>query len=124
MSQYIYSHKHGAVVSTYVYSSTGNRNRYYNYPRKSRQFKMDATFTGLKAETLKAADKLIRYKNHVAFIYAYIKANKLPRGFKLKFHSNTDLDVSNILYKCSTKIMKRTMIYYQKEAKRTHGHLS
>ena len=81
---------------------------------------MEITYTRYKADTLKAADKLVRYKNHIAFIHAYIKAKKLPKGFKLKFHSNTNLDVSNILLKCSTMIMKRTMIYYKNEAKKLH----
>ena len=81
---------------------------------------MDTTFTEYKAETLKAADKLIRYKNHIAFIYAYLKAKKIPKGFKLKFHSNTDLNVENVLLKCSTKIMKRTMTYYKKRSE-THA---
>jgi len=66
---------------------------------------------------LNIADKLIRYKNHIAFINSYIKAKKIPKGFKLKFHNNLDLNVEPILQKCSLKIMKQTMSFYKTEIK-------
>ena len=68
---------------------------------------MDLVFIGYKSKTLRAADKLIRYKNHITFIKTYLKAKKIPNGFKMKFHNNLDLDVSHILSKCSVKLMKR-----------------
>ena len=82
---------------------------------------MDLTYTGYKGKMLKMADKLVRYKNHIAFITTYLKAKKIPKGFKLKFHTNMDLDVDHILHKCSTKIMKRTATFYRTKAKHIHA---
>jgi len=79
---------------------------------------MDSTFTRYKV--LRIADKFVRYENHMAYITVYVKANKIPKGFRLKFHSNMDLNVEGVLHKCSIKIMKKTLAFYKAKIKEFH----
>ena len=72
-------------------------------------------FEQAKRNILKWTDKKVRYQNHVAFIATYLKIKTIPKGFKLKFHNNLNLDTSTILKNCSMKLMKRTISFYRKE---------
>ena len=84
---------------------------------------MDKTFMKYKSKILRIADKFIRYENHMAFISAYLKAKKIPKGFKLNFHNNMDLSVEGILRKCSLKIMSKTTRFYKEKVKEFHNEL-
>ena len=85
---------------------------------------MDSTFTRYKSKVLRIADKFVRYENHMAFITTYVKANKIPKGFRLKFHNNMELNVEGILHKCSIKIMKKTLAFYKTKIKEFHKNIA
>ena len=75
-------------------------------------------FPNIKRNILKKVDKVTRYQNHTAFISTYLRMDSIPKGFKLKFHNNLGFDSSGILKKCSRKLMKRTLTYYQNVMKK------
>ena len=74
-----------------------------------------STFQKLNRSLLKVINKIIRYRHHVVIISTYTKFKKIPKGFRLKFHSNLPgLEMQSILKKCSNKMMEKTLLYYNK----------
>ena len=60
------------------------------------------------------AEKYTRYQHHIIFISNYIKQQKIPKGFRLKFHCNiANLEYEDTIKKCSLKLMQRTVSNYK-----------
>ena len=77
------------------------------------------SFQELNRCLLSKIDKMVRYRHHIVYISTYIKFKCLPKGFKLRFHSNLkNLEYNNILTNCSNKLMEKTIAYYKNLLKR------
>ena len=76
------------------------------------------SFQELNKTLLYIVDKIIRYRHHVAFISTYLKLKSVPKGFKLKFHSNIpDVKMTSVLRNCSFKLMVKIQGYYKTKLK-------
>ena len=68
--------------------------------------------------TLSKVEKIIRYQHHVSLLCTYVKFNKIPKGFRLRFHSNfTDCIYDNILKNSSRKLIHRSISYRKQRLK-------
>ena len=75
-------------------------------------------FMELNRSLIQTIEKIIRYHYHVSLLCTYVKFNKIPKGFRLRFYSNfIDCDYDNILKNCSRKHMHRTMSYHKERLK-------
>ena len=65
---------------------------------------------------LVSCDKYIRYDHHIHLINSYLREHRIPRGFRINFHSNLvpdDLNFNNILFNSSKKLMIKTIGHYK-----------
>ena len=68
------------------------------------------SYPGLLKKLLKCSEKVERYRHHVVINSTYLELNAIPKGFRLKSHSNIeDCDPSSLLRKCSKKLMVKTI---------------
>ena len=80
---------------------------------------MNKKFISLRSEFLRCVDKRVRYIHHIFVIKNYLKQNIIPKGFRIKFHSNIgppDL-FNKISHNSSIKVMLKTVNFYTKELK-------
>ena len=76
------------------------------------------TFMELNRSLIQTIGKIIRYQHHVSLLCTHVKFNKMPKGFRLRFHSNfIDCNYDNILKNCSRKLIHRTISYHKQELK-------
>ena len=74
-------------------------------------------FQKLNRSLLYDIEMLKQLKHHIVFLTTYLKFKRLPKGFKLRFHSNMDgCSYDNILKNCSIKLMKRTVSHYKRSS--------
>lgn len=75
---------------------------------------MDNRFNFLKSHILRLVDKRIRYVHHIFVIKTYLKQNIVPRGFRIKHHSNIGPTnyYNRILHNASIKYMSHTLKFY------------
>ena len=50
----------------------------------------EPSFQCLLKSLLQLLEKITRYQHHIAFLTAYIELKHIPRGFLLKFYSNSN----------------------------------
>ena len=50
----------------------------------------EPSYQKLRKSLLQLLERITRYQNHIAFLTTYIKLKHIPRGFLLKFHSNSN----------------------------------
>ena len=75
-------------------------------------------FMELNRSLVQTIEKIIRYHYHVSLLCTYVKFNKIPKGFRLRFYLNfIDCDYDNILKSCSRKHMHRTISYHKERLK-------
>ena len=71
-------------------------------------------YKDLRRRILQLAERYTRYQNHITFISNCIKQQKVPKGFRLKYHCNiTNLEYENTIKKCSLKLIHRTASNYK-----------
>ena len=76
------------------------------------------TFMELNRSLIQTIEKIIRYQHHLSVLCTYVKFNKIPKGFRLRFHSNfTDCIYDKILKNCSRKLIHRTISYHKQRLK-------
>ena len=70
------------------------------------------SYQELRKLGLRSTEKIIRYKHHIVFNLTYVKLNAVPKGFKLRHHSNiVECDSEPVLKRCSKKLMlKRSSV--------------
>ena len=67
-------------------------------------------YKDLRRRILQLAERYTRYQNHITFISNCIKQQKVPKGFRLKFHCTiVKLEFDNTIKKCSLKWMRRSV---------------
>ena len=90
---------------------------YGRFPR-SFVFTMNHFLRYLRSRILKLSDKKIRYKHHITFLDAYLKARKIPKGFNINFHNNIGPDrnfYDRILFNSAKKLMLHTITFYRSQ---------
>ena len=74
----------------------------------------EPSYQKLRKSLLQLLERITRYQNHIAFLTTYIKLKHIPRGFLLKFHSNSNnTSYIFILENCSRRLMISTLGYYK-----------
>ena len=68
-------------------------------------------------KSLRLVDKITKCKHHIEFISTYLREKKVPKGFRLKFHSGVDCPdyFSKTLSKASSKLMIKRRTFYRRE---------
>ena len=68
-------------------------------------------------KSLRLVDKITKCKHHIEFISIYLREKKVPKGFRLKFHSGVDCPdyFSKTLSKASSKLMIKRRTFYRRE---------
>ena len=67
--------------------------------------------------SLRLVDKITRCKHHIELISTCLREKKVPKGFRLKFHSGVDCPdyFSKTLSKASSKLMIKRRTIYRRE---------
>ena len=77
---------------------------------------MDPHLHHIISRVLTSCDKYMRYDHHIHFINSYIRENRIPKGFKVNFHSNLvpdDVIFNSVLFNSSKKLMIKTIGHYK-----------
>ena len=78
-------------------------------------FFLGLSYQKLRKSLVQLLEKIIRYRHHIVFLTAYIELKRVPRGFLLKFHSNSNnTSYKFILENCFRKLIISTVGVYQK----------
>ena len=78
---------------------------------------MNPEFIHIRTRLLRLVNKYCRYVHHVFIIQKYKLQKVIPSGFTLNFHNNIGSKrfYNKILHKSSTKLMNKTLEFYNKE---------
>ena len=73
------------------------------------------SFQCLRKGYMRNIDKSVRYNHHIRFLDNFISQKSVPKGFKISFHGVLPtVESSSILFKCSKKLMARTIAFYKR----------
>ena len=63
---------------------------YIIYIPRKRTMSDEPSYQKSHKSLLQLLEKITRYQHHIAFLTAYIELKHIPRGFLLKFYSNSN----------------------------------